>query len=161
MNGPAAIHPQLLPHVLSSWKEIATFLGKGVRTVQRWESSLGLPVHRPSEDSGVVLAYPVELDEWCHKQWKNNKSVNNAKLAADARPADSDDVLQFVLALANSCSELNRKIRTLQGKAAGAKPVTFMPVVQLSRGADSDIEQGKRKTSMRNLRSSPHYKPAS
>ena len=31
--------------VFSSWKEIAAYLGKGVRTVQRWEAVLGLPVH--------------------------------------------------------------------------------------------------------------------
>ncbi len=51
--------------VLSSWKEIAAYFGKGVRTVQRWEHELGLPIHRPNEsDKGVVLAYPRELKDW-------------------------------------------------------------------------------------------------
>ena len=31
---------------LNSWKEIASYLGRGVRTVQRWEQELHLPVHR-------------------------------------------------------------------------------------------------------------------
>src|SRR6266550_1743785 len=31
---------------LESWKEIAAYLGKGVRTVVRWEKTEGLPVHR-------------------------------------------------------------------------------------------------------------------
>jgi len=31
---------------LNSWKEIATYLSRGVRTVQRWERELKLPVHR-------------------------------------------------------------------------------------------------------------------
>ena len=31
---------------LNGWKEIAVFLGKGVRTVQRWERDHGLPIHR-------------------------------------------------------------------------------------------------------------------
>jgi hypothetical protein len=31
---------------LDSWKEIASYLGRGVRTVQRWECEEGLPVHR-------------------------------------------------------------------------------------------------------------------
>jgi excisionase family DNA binding protein len=32
--------------ILNSWKEIAGYLGRGVRTVQRWEQELHLPVHR-------------------------------------------------------------------------------------------------------------------
>ena len=55
--------------VLGSWKEIANYLGKGVRTVQRWERCSGLPVHRPSGSSkGVVLAFPGELDTWARRQ---------------------------------------------------------------------------------------------
>lgn len=50
--------------VLSSWKEIAMYLGKGVRTVQRWESELGLPVRRPNDNRGIVLALRSELDKW-------------------------------------------------------------------------------------------------
>lgn len=34
--------------LLDSWKEIATYLDKAVRTVQRWEKQEGLPVHRQS-----------------------------------------------------------------------------------------------------------------
>ena len=51
--------------LLTSWKEIANFLGKGVRTVQRWEATLGLPVIRPSDSrSGIVMAHPAELEAW-------------------------------------------------------------------------------------------------
>jgi hypothetical protein len=50
---------------LTSWKEIAAYLGKGVRTVQRWERNLGLPVRRPDTSlRNVVFALPVELDAW-------------------------------------------------------------------------------------------------
>ena len=31
---------------LDSWKEIAAYLNRGVRTVRRWEEEEGLPVHR-------------------------------------------------------------------------------------------------------------------
>lgn len=31
---------------LDSWKEIASYLKRDVRTVQRWERREGLPVHR-------------------------------------------------------------------------------------------------------------------
>src|SRR3984885_5284611 len=52
--------------VLSSWKDIAKYLGKGVRTVQRWERQLGLPVRRPNgalQKSAVVL-YRGDVDAW-------------------------------------------------------------------------------------------------
>jgi hypothetical protein len=50
--------------VLSGWKEIATYLKRGVRTVQRWEH-LGLPVHRPmAKDRSAVTALAHELDAW-------------------------------------------------------------------------------------------------
>jgi CheY-like chemotaxis protein len=50
--------------ILSSWKEIAACLGKGVRTVQRWEKQ-GLPVHRPyGNSSNVVMAVESELRTW-------------------------------------------------------------------------------------------------
>ena len=56
--------------VLTSWKEIALYLGKGVRTVQRWECELGLPVRRPAgKPKGVVCASSEELDRWLATQW--------------------------------------------------------------------------------------------
>jgi hypothetical protein len=52
---------------LSSWKEIAQYVGKGVRTVQRWEREAGLPVRRQhGEGKGKVLAFPQEIDGWMH-----------------------------------------------------------------------------------------------
>jgi phage terminase Nu1 subunit (DNA packaging protein) len=51
--------------VLNSWKEVALYLGRGVRTVQRWEQELGLPVRRPrGKARSAVLALRAELDSW-------------------------------------------------------------------------------------------------
>ena len=51
--------------LLGSWKEIANYLGKGVRTVQRYEIQFGLPVRRPAGRSRTsVLATRAELDAW-------------------------------------------------------------------------------------------------
>src|SRR5262249_33055300 len=57
---------------LESWKEIAAYLGRGVRTVQRWEKSDGLPVHRLYHaKAGTVYAFPHELDEWWNSRRDN------------------------------------------------------------------------------------------
>jgi predicted DNA-binding transcriptional regulator AlpA len=53
---------------LSSWKEIAKYIGLSQRTIQRWERSFGLPVHRPTGSrSGAVIAIAAEIDEWILK----------------------------------------------------------------------------------------------
>ena len=50
---------------LDSWKEVAAYLGRGERTVKRWESERGLPAYRvPGGGRACVYAYTAELDEW-------------------------------------------------------------------------------------------------
>jgi Tol biopolymer transport system component len=50
---------------LESWKEIAVYLKRSVRTVHRWEKEEGLPVHRQvHKNLGSVFAYTSELDAW-------------------------------------------------------------------------------------------------
>jgi hypothetical protein len=50
---------------LTSWKEIAAYLRREVRTVIRWEKERGLPVHRvPGGQGRSVFAFTDELDKW-------------------------------------------------------------------------------------------------
>ena len=54
---------------LVSWKEIATYLGREVRTVQRWEKTEDLPVRRHEHTKkSTVYAFPSELDDWVKKR---------------------------------------------------------------------------------------------
>jgi hypothetical protein len=56
---------------LQTWKEIATELNCGVRTVQRWERTLGLPVRRLGKGSrGRVIAFKDELHCWLRDRAK-------------------------------------------------------------------------------------------
>ena len=51
--------------VLTSWKNIAAFLGRSVRTVQRREQEMGLPIRRhKSEGRGFPYALRSELAQW-------------------------------------------------------------------------------------------------
>ena len=55
-------------HVLNSWKEIADYMGRGVRTVQRYERDLRLPIHRPAGKSrSAVIAFADEIELWMRK----------------------------------------------------------------------------------------------
>ena len=50
---------------LDSWKDIAHYLNRNVRTVQRWEMLEAMPVHRHCHDTGhSVYAYKHEIDAW-------------------------------------------------------------------------------------------------
>src|ERR1700751_4389659 len=50
---------------LDSWKEIANYFRREVRTVQLWEKKEGLPVHRHFHKRlGSVFAYRSEIDLW-------------------------------------------------------------------------------------------------
>ncbi len=52
--------------VLSSWKDIDRYLGKGGGTVPPWERQLGLPVRRPvgASQKSAVLLYRRDVDAW-------------------------------------------------------------------------------------------------
>jgi TolB-like protein/cytochrome c-type biogenesis protein CcmH/NrfG len=50
---------------LECWKEIASYFGRDVRTVQLWEKTEGLPVYRHMHGvRGTVHALVSELDSW-------------------------------------------------------------------------------------------------
>jgi hypothetical protein len=51
--------------ILNSWKEIALYIGRAVRTVQRWEGECHLPIHRPrGKKRSPVFALSSEIDRW-------------------------------------------------------------------------------------------------
>jgi hypothetical protein len=87
------------PAILTCWKDIARYMGKGVRTVQRWERKFGLPVHRPLgvTHKSAVVAHPHDLDAWLEVRWsgrarRGNGAVRNGAAApriADLAPLNS------------------------------------------------------------------------
>lgn len=75
---------------LDSWKEIADYLDREVRTVQRWEKTEGLTVHRHEhQKKSTVYAYTSELDEWRKK--RQPKDDPEADAAFELEPEIADD----------------------------------------------------------------------
>src|ERR1700751_1063195 len=63
------VQPDSRGRRLESWKEIASYLGRDVTTVRRWEKREGLPVYRLQHSKlGSVYAYTLELDAWRDKE---------------------------------------------------------------------------------------------
>jgi len=120
------------PALLTSWKEVASYLGKGVRTVQRWEARLGLPVRRPDNSkSGIIQVSREELDRWLESRWSprsasNNRSPDHLRskvvridlaLARDLRKKHQ----QLLRELHRSISELNAQCEALQSQLSRAQ----------------------------------------
>lgn len=83
---------------LDSWKEIAAFLDRQVRTVQRWERSEGLPVRRHEHASkSSVYAYASELERWL----KNRQPKNVAAPQRQSPQPANGKVRLVVLPFAN------------------------------------------------------------
>jgi len=79
-DGPSATGDRL-----DSWKDIATYLKRSVRTVHRWEKDEGLPVHRHQHRMlGSVFAYKSELDAWFNARSRQPESGDET-----ARPVSS------------------------------------------------------------------------
>lgn len=71
--------------LLNSWKEIAVYMGRSERTVQRWEKRFGLPVRRPAGRSrSAVIALPSEIQAWFRAAPASSPDINHAgsKMAA-------------------------------------------------------------------------------
>ena len=74
----ASQQARTLPERLDSWKEIASYLGREVRTAQRWEKQECLPVHRHfHQKTSSVYGFKTEIDEW-----RDNRSRSGALFAA-------------------------------------------------------------------------------
>jgi TolB-like protein/Tfp pilus assembly protein PilF len=74
---------------LQSWKEIASYFERDVRTVQLWEAKEGLPVHRQEHSARAsVYAYPDELDGWFEKRARRSRPMSMVEPASPA-PAPS------------------------------------------------------------------------
>jgi TolB-like protein/Tfp pilus assembly protein PilF len=77
-TGPGRPDPPAGEPRLESWGEIASYLRRDIRTVQRWERLLGLPVRRLKiGKSGSVYAYRSELDKWYQERQPQNGAASS------------------------------------------------------------------------------------
>lgn len=123
------------PAILGSWKEIAQYLGKGVRTVQRWEHELNLPVHRPSGASkGVVIAFPQEMEKWVkHQVTTGNNEIRVSEL--QRMHASSTLLIQRTELLRKNLEKLQAEcLRAMNSTERGRKDSTTRPAARNGNG---------------------------
>lgn len=127
-GSPPARRDSTVPErrILNSWKEIAAYLGRGVRTVQRWEAQLELPVHRPAgKEHSAVIAFSPELDEWLNSRPVRSGSANGGPIFEAVIPKTDlrqlelkvDSILVNIEALASRVDEISRQLNAILQKA--------------------------------------------
>lgn len=105
------------PLRLNSWKEIAAYLDRGVRTVQRWERELQLPVHRIGKGKrSPVYTTSTELNFWLNTSGVARSQSPQLRLLNPARRTgnpieDSHRLLSSVRTLAQSIAETSVRQR--------------------------------------------------
>jgi hypothetical protein len=128
-----------MPAILNSWKEIATYMGRAVRTVQRWENN-GLPIRRVGAGNrSPVFAFTVDIDKWLRKR-RTAEDPDNLK----APQSDTGKLL----------AESQRLVSTLQRNGADFLfldlDVAFsMAKSALTSGADTQKKARKQKIARR------------
>jgi hypothetical protein len=124
---------------LSSWKEIAAYLGKGVRTVQRWEQQFGLPIRRPNSESHVIFALPQELDAWVRRQHKSNHH------SADALKSTKTDARETSKKVRLKQHELLSRLRSTYSRLEANERVLGRSVTRLIEGFPANSVNSKPK----------------
>ena len=107
-----------MPQVLSSWKEVARYLGKGVRTVQRYEAELGLPIHRPDQrKKQVIFAFPHELDVWVRQQRSSSPDRYPDRYEVSRLKGLLQEVAERCQELSRQVADFRKTVKTLRRPA--------------------------------------------
>jgi hypothetical protein len=152
------------PLFLTGWKEIANYLGKGVRTVQRYECQLGLPVRRPAgKPRGSVVATRAEIDAWVaaspiREVFYLPRTVNNSAETIWASIENGtaemqrlrDQMRALRVELRSTLALLRNSVQGLHGRLRAGAP-SVDEHVSISNLKDSfdllSIDMGRRKAS--------------
>ena len=129
---------------LESWKEIASYLGRDITTVRRWEKREGLPVHRLHHSRlGTVYAYTAELDAWRRELAPGPAPGETAATQAPQTVRRVWKLLTLAalgLVLAGGLARLWHQRSTQPPTSAGLpiRSLAVLPLVNLSGDHDED-----------------------
>lgn len=132
------------PDRLDSWKEIAAFLRRDVRTAQRWEKKEGLPVHRHRHDKlGSIYAFRAELTAWFNSRQQSGPPAASDKIKLAVLPFedlgnDDDDDGYFSEGLTE---ELTTEVTRLQPESLA---VIARSTAEQYEATHSSLEKMKR-----------------
>lgn len=120
---------------LDSWKSIASYLGRGTRTVQRWHVRMGMPVHHFGGAKGCVFAFTDDLDAWLiEMSGETGRHEAESHPAVEAKKMQSRKLAASAKRLWDARSERNLLLTTaLYREAVDEDPTNCAALVGLSR----------------------------
>lgn len=128
------------PLLLTCWKDIARYMGKGVRTVQRWEQKLDLPVRRPQGNAykSAVVARAQDLDQWLTSRWSRRNGETTGRSGSAGQPALRTEL--------NIAIETSRQLRAVNHELVREMSSTLATLVQNCReislnGANDELQR--------------------
>lgn len=131
------------PEYLSGWKDIAQHMGKGVRTVQRYERQFGLPVRRPSgKESGSVIATKAELEAWVAAA-----PIRSPRLLGPDDGASEASLRLGITAIRNSVAEMRQlraEMNALRADLRSSLRQLKKSIEGICQGIDSKAPQSGR-----------------
>jgi len=147
-----------MDEVFTGWKQISNYLGMAIRTVQRYERTLGLPVHRPSRNSrDSVIGAKAELDTWVRtspklpsvpKSWLSERANRNG---ANFLLIDAQVALTFSDLALRARDEQKRK------RTAQTARTAYDTIMRLRDGFDlSDAETDELDANLQRLKGELH-----
>jgi hypothetical protein len=122
--------------ILKSWKEIASYLGVGTRTAQRWTRQRGLPVRRPGiAHRTAVLGFSDDIDRWLRSSGGQMREPLEGIVTTDllaTRPTrprqlerEIDALLEIGCEIARARSDILRRIATIAMMLCKAESAGF------------------------------------
>jgi hypothetical protein len=106
-----------MPGILGSWKEIAAYTKKSIRTLQRWERTLGFPIRRPNvSNASIVFAFASEIDDWFAEQ-----SGSGAKSRVGVLQERIKNLELEIISLRAELSRTHTPVVRLQPRAENAR----------------------------------------
>lgn len=127
--------------MLSTWKDISAYLGRGVRTVQRWENNLGLPVHRiGTGNRPPVFAFEHEIDSWLRgagAEASSEPPTEDGREHSDSNHSDSgqQSIGKLLQELRSKALELEQQLAANAARPNGKVVEILLSIEQLATSA--------------------------
>jgi hypothetical protein len=113
---------QEMAPVLTCWTDIAQYVGKGVRTVQRWERELGFPVRRTKpRTKSCVFAVPGEIDAWVQSQQFPDGELDSVESERTALFRTVRELRSEIRELRSRNRQLERQLALDRARVSGPK----------------------------------------
>lgn len=128
--------------ILNGWKEISSYIKRSVRTVQRWEARLALPVHRPAlKDRSAVVAFSDELDRWISRVSPDAGEGTPVLDGNEGHDAGLLRLLDSMNTMLLDTAELSARMRLLQEQLGQSLKICYQGISSRTHAPSASVSR--------------------